>query len=229
MRWLVFGVINRASLISLDRTCDRDNCTRYENHFINATFGQNSISDAVCAPPYQLFSVAGCMSDSDSNNIVKKKGRPRRKTWELHWVKNRGRKGQECCGIWHLLSLLSWDDGSHLSSTCVYSLVLLSVPLHIYSDGTWGDAALSNAPCEGGKQVFVDFLSGSEWWDAVVAVNSPSNVKSAAFNSFSKPHVGVWWLYRSVCTCMWSVTQWRGWFWTADVVCVIENPFQTTD
>lgn len=229
VRWLVFGVINRASLISLDRTCDRDNCTRYENHFINATFGQNSISDAVCAPPYQLFSVAGCMSDSDSNNIVKKKGRPWRKTWELHWVKNRGRIGQECCGIWHLLSPLSWDDGSHLSSTCVYSLVLLSAPLHIYSDGTWGDAALSNAPCEGeNRSLLTSYQArngGMQLWPSIHPIMWSLLRLTCSLNLMLE-YDGCIDLYRM---CMWSVTQWRGWFWTADVVCVIVNPFQTTD
>ncbi len=168
--------------------CDRDNCARYENHFINATFGQNSISDAVRAPSYQLLSAAGCMSDSDSNNIVKKKGRPWRKTWELHRVKNRGRIGQECCGIWHLLSPLSWDDGSHLSPARVCSPALLSAPLHIYSDGTRGDLTLSNGPCD-------------------LAV-----VGCCCGRQFHRPHVWVWRPYWSVCMCMCSVTLWRGCF-----------------
>lgn len=133
--------------------------------------------------------------------------------------------------LWNLTSALSAVIGWWITSL-VHMCLLSSAVIRTSSYLQWWHlrgCCFKQCPLWGGKQVFVDFLSGSEWWDAVVAVNSPSNVKSAAFNSFSKPHVGVWWLYRSVCTCMWSVTQWRGWFWTADVVCVIENPFQTTD
>ncbi len=192
--------------------CDRDNCARYENHFINATFGQNSISDAVRAPSYQLLSAAGCMSDSDSNNIVKKKGRPWRKTWELHRVKNRGRIGQECCGIWHLLSPLSWDDGSHLSPARVCSPALLSAPLHIYSDGTRGDLTLSNGPCEGENVSLWPCSGGMLWWPSV-----PQTACLSMEAVLISVHVYV--LSDSV----------ERLFWTTDVVCVIENPFHTAD
>lgn len=113
------------------------------------------------------------MSDSDSNNIVKKKGRPWRKTWELHRGKNRGRIGQECCGIWHLLSPLSWDDGSHLSPARV---IQTSSYLQWWNSRGSG---FKQWPLWGGKRAFVTF----QWWDVVVAVSSHSKVKSAWFNS----------------------------------------------
>lgn len=67
VRWLGLGSVNRVSLISLDSMCDRDNCVRYEKHFITAIFEQNSISDTVCASSYLLLTASSHVPDSDSN------------------------------------------------------------------------------------------------------------------------------------------------------------------
>lgn len=163
------------------------------------------------------------MSDSDSNNIVKKKGRLRRKTWELHRVKNRGTVGQGDLTS-ALTAVMGWWI-TFLSRTCLLSSAVICTSSYLQWC-TQGDMALSKGPCERGKEVFVIF----QWRDAVVSVSSPWKKQSLLHLTHSVNRMFEYSSCIDQCACVHVVSDSvEKLFWTTDAVCVIENPFHTVD
>lgn len=101
--------------------CDRDNCVRYEKHFITATFEQNSISDTVCASSYLLLAATSHKPDSDSKRETEKERmrerEARKENMRITWSWKR--RSNRAAVLWDLLCALCRLSELHDGSPCL--------------------------------------------------------------------------------------------------------------